>query len=250
VCHSEFPDKHAGPYAYDDCLSCHDSAHDPANRAYSPGYNLSQRDYMSQYFVLADDLTRNNFRWTPRGNHEEYNNCSLCHLNAESVNYTTAAENLMNVNGTDCSTSCHSWIDPQTTSAPITLLTSTPNPFSKHSDIFNNATTGGCAGLCHQGNPTNPVFDGSGHGTVTNCLSFACHGNAQGFQGTGGTLHTNHGDYLAYVGLECFQACHRLQKGEPIDGGCYDCHKSGHDPRINTSSPCYQCHSSNMPSPP
>lgn len=244
-CHSDSPPDHTGPQRYEDCLTCHNSAHDPANRAYRPGYNLSQRDYMTRYFVMGGGLTRVNFNWVSRGNHEVYNDCGLCHPSSQKSNYSAAAQAVMNINGTDCSENCHSWIDPLTTGTPFSHLTSSPNPFPKHSQIFNNATTGGCAGFCHQGNPANPNYDGTGHGTVTDCATSNCHANPQGFESTGGISHKKHSEHLDLVDLKCSEACHSLS-GQPLEGGCYDCHKSGHDPRILSSSPCYTCHVNNL----
>jgi len=246
-CHSSSPSDHTGPYTNEDCLACHNSPHDPKNIALRPGYNLSQRDYMINYLEWNNDRVTS-FGWVKRGNHLEYGSCTLCHASAEEPIYPTSAQNLMNISGTDCSLGCHSWIDTTTTGRPNVLLTSTPNPFSGHLDeIFNNATGGGCAGTCHQLNPSIPDYSGSGHGTVANCLNSDCHG--PGFDNRDWE-HVEHEHNLDLLGIVCGEVCHKPlfpDEGEPIDGGCYDCHKSGHDPRIMNVSPCYTCHFDNLP---
>ena len=109
-----------------------------------------------------------------------------------------------------------------------------------YTQIFNDAALGGCAGYCH--NSTNaPYMDGTGHGVITNCLD--CHGNAFYYSGR---LHVDHKDMLERANLECYQSCHKAGNdyGAPIDGGCYDCHKSGHAPYLMETSACYaaNCH--------
>ncbi|UCE73740.1 MAG: NapC/NirT family cytochrome c [Methanomassiliicoccales archaeon] len=246
-CHSKTPKDHLGPYDNDQCLGCHNSAHDPTNRALHPGYNLSQRDYMSVYFQVDENYTANNFNWTKRGNHPVSDDCSECHISPEETSYPAAALGLMNASGTDCSTSCHSWIDPVSTGDPFTLLTS-ETKWGKHADLFDNETDGGCAGYCHQSDPESPVFDGSGHGDIALCLNQDCHG--WGFVSDSGVIHERHKDYLGDPGsgTGCWEVCHKtgVYYGAPINGGCYDCHKSGHDPRIIDESPCFECHGNNM----
>jgi len=186
------------------------------------------------------------FGWVKRGNHIQYDDCMECHANAEESIYPTSAKNLMNVSGADCSVSCHSWIDTTSTGNPYNLLTSAPNLFPGHTDeIFNNASGGGCAGRCHQSDPDNPILSGLDHGIITNCLDPKCHG--PGYYGVG-PLHVEHGNMLSNSSLSCFDVCHKSiasDQGKPINGGCYDCHKSGHDPKIMDVSPCITCHSVN-----
>jgi nitrate/TMAO reductase-like tetraheme cytochrome c subunit len=256
VCHSSSPPSHDSGLTFDDCIDCHQTAHDPLKRAPRPGYNLSQRDFMSNYFILNETLITQSFNWISRGDHQDNDTCMDCHSDYDTSIYPPSAQILMNVSGTDCSLNCHEWIDPTTTFKPIDLLNQSSNPFPKHMDIFKNATTGGCAGSCHQSNPSSPVFDGSGHGVITNCLDSKCHG--PGFVGFSGPIHDDHKrmivDYGAIIGVNCddVSICHESasKKGAPIDGGCYDCHKSGHDPVIMTTSVCYAgsgCHDINQP---
>jgi hypothetical protein len=252
-CHSGAPTDHDPSYKFEQCLNCHESTHDPLKKAPSLGSALSQRDYMSSYFVLNTTDMTESFRWIERGNHDlafdpRNGDCAQCHPDSETTIYPISAQPLMNVSGLDCAGSCHEWIDPITTGTPISLINDSSNPFFRHFDIFNSTTSGGCVGTCHQSDPSAPVFDGSGHGEITDCLNSDCHGG--GFTLSGST-HTDHQDMLTWTNpnLECYTVCHKggIDYGEPIDGGCYDCHKSGHDPRILTTSPCYTatCHAQN-----
>jgi hypothetical protein len=217
------------------------------------GFDLSQRDYFNSSYILnITDMTQS-FKWISRGNHPVNDTCSDCHSDYDASIYPPSAQILMNVSGKDCSNSCHEWINPTTTSIPFTLLNQSSNPFPKHMEIFENATTGGCAGTCHQPNPSSPIFDGTGHGEITDCLDSSCHG--PGFIGSGGPIHDDHifhvENYTVFTGVACYDVCHKsgLEFGEPIDGGCYNCHKSGHDPQIMDTSPCYisGCHDTNQP---
>ncbi|UCG69708.1 MAG: hypothetical protein JSV09_01405 [Thermoplasmata archaeon] len=252
-CHGTSPSNHARTYdSNEKCLACHNSPHDPVNRAPQPGFDLSQREYMINYYNFDTSNMTASFGWVNRGNHQVFTDCTECHSSAEEVKYPASAQALMNVTGTDCSGSCHEWIDSTTSGKPITLLNEPSNPFSAHLDnIFNNATVGGCAGSCHQSNPSLPDYSGDGHGTIANCLNSDCHG--PGFDDLG-PLHVEHGDMLSFSSLTCFEVCHKQKDfpdyGEPIDGGCYDCHKSGHNPKILSTSSCYVgpgCHESNKP---
>jgi hypothetical protein len=245
ICHSSPPAGHTIDYPVDECLECHDTPHSPAKLQLRPGYNLTQRAYMSQYFVLDTLNATNSFSWAKRGNHSIYSDCFSCHSDAETSIYTPSAQILMNVSGTDCSENCHSWIDPISSGDPYNLLTSATE-WVNHTVIFDNATYGGCAGKCHQNDVTNPVYDGTGHGIVSSCLIEDCHGS-----GYPGKIHDDHINHLVSTpGVSCEDVCHDLDPlsyKAPINGGCYDCHKSGHDPSIMDTSPCYICHSSNLP---
>jgi hypothetical protein len=245
-CHSITPALHDPTYVFEDCVDCHGSAHDPLKKAPSPGSSLSQRDYMSTYFVLNKTIITESFRWIPRGNHGDYTDCTECHSDSESTTYPVSVQPLLNASGTNCAGSCHEWIDPVSTMTPISLINDSTNSFSKHFEIFNTTGDGGCAGTCHQSDPSNPIYDGTGHGTITNCLNSDCH---KGEFSLSGSTHRKHQDMLDLSDLECYEACHKkgIEYGEPIDGGCYDCHKSGHDPRILTTSACYSCHATNIP---
>jgi hypothetical protein len=252
-CHSSPPATHDTGLTDEECLDCHDSAHNPLNRAPVPGYSLSQREYMNATFILnITDMTQS-FRWMDRGNHPDNDTCVDCHTDYDVPIYPASAQILMNVSGVDCSNSCHEWIDPITTGNPFTLLNQSSNPFPKHMEIFNNATSGGCAGTCHQAIPSSPILDGTGHGEIANCLNAGCH--RSGFESTG-PIHDTHedmvNDYEVLTGVACGEVCHKwpLGFGEPIDGGCYDCHKSGHDPVVMQTSVCYLgpgCHDINQP---
>ncbi len=248
LCHSSPPAGHTLDYSIDECLQCHDTAHSPAKLQLRSGYFLSQRNYMSAYFTLDKENTTNSFSWSKRGNHEEYSNCFTCHSDAETSIYPAGAKVLMNVGGANCAGSCHTWINSTSTGLPYNLLTSATE-WVNHTKIFNNATYGGCAGKCHQNDVLNPVYDGTGHGTVTSCLTEDCHGS--GFPGKIHNDHQNHLEkFTPITGVGCENVCHNLDPlsyGAPINGGCYDCHKSGHDPSIMDISPCYTCHSSNLP---
>jgi hypothetical protein len=250
-CHSSTTPNHSPDYEYEDCLECHRTAHSPTLLASMPGGNLSQRDYMSSYHEIDVDSTSNSFIWIKRGNHVEYDNCSECHIDSETSLYPASAVPLMNASGTDCAGTCHSWIDTSTTGDPFTLLNEPSNTFTKHFESF-NGSTGGCSGTCHQSNPNSPVYDGTGHGEITTCLNDNCHGGGD-FYPFGGWLHEEHGDMLSASNLECGDRCHD-GSGKSfvlINGGCYDCHKSGHVPRILDTSPCYRvgelsCHINNV----
>ncbi|MEE9152205.1 MAG: hypothetical protein V3U20_10300, partial [Thermoplasmata archaeon] len=246
-CHSSSPPDHTGPYTNEQCLDCHNSPHNPLNRAPGPGYGLSQRDYMNASLTQFIENLDSPFNWSRRGNHEEYSDCTECHASAEESIYPAAALSLMNVSGTDCTSgSCHSWIDTTSTGTPYDLLTSATE-WLNHTEIFNNATDGGCAGTCHQSNPSSPVYDGSGHGDIANCLNDDCHGQNGVFDPD---IHEDHKDMLSLSGLTCSDVCHKpniLDEDPIINGGCYDCHKSGHDPRIMDTSPCITCHATNQP---
>jgi hypothetical protein len=252
-CHSSSPatPTHDPGLTFDECLDCHQSTHNPLNRAPQPGYNLSQRDFMRNYLIFNQSDRIRSYNWISRGNHSEDDTCSECHSTYDDPLYPASAQALMNVTGADCSASCHEWIDPITTSKPFTLLNQSSNPFPKHMEIFMNATSGGCAGTCHQSNPSSPVYDGTGHGTITACLDSGCHGPE-----FPGSIHDEHEEmvtidpYPALTGINCGDACHTFDAvREPVEGGCYDCHKSGHDPVIMTTSACYQgpgCHDVNQ----
>ncbi len=248
-CHAGTQPGHDPSFAYDDCINCHKSAHDPSSQAPRPGAGLSQRDYMTDYWQTDPLSTVKIFEWIERGNHFQTEDCAQCHPDAQSVLYPAAAQGIMNVSGADCGSGCHDWIDPVTTGNPFTRLTDNSTEFSKHIDLFFNTTRGGCAGTCHQVDPTAPVYDGSDHGTITSCLDQACHDDSD-FNPSGGYLHTEHGGMLNMGSLDfqCGDLCHRGSgvNKELIDGGCYDCHRSGHDPRILSTSPCYQCHATNQ----
>jgi hypothetical protein len=245
LCHSgDLPEHNS--YDYEDCIDCHESAHDPFKQSPSPGSSLSQRDYMSNYFVLNWTIMTESFRWPQRGNHEAFSDCNECHIDAQSTMYPASAQLVMNVSRTDCAGACHGWIDPITTNTPISLINDSTNEFPKHFEIFNSTIDGGCAGTCHQSNPSSPIFDGTGHGTITNCLNGDCH---RAEFTLSGSTHKDHQRMLgeSYSDIDCYTICHKggIDYGEPIDGGCYDCHKSGHDPKILSSSPCYECHAIN-----
>jgi hypothetical protein len=252
-CHSGTSPGHDENNTYEDCVDCHGSAHDPLKKAPSLGSALSQRDYMSNYFVLNTTRITESFRWIERGNHDpsydpRNGDCAECHSDSETTIYPVSAQPIMNVSRMDCAGTCHDWIDPITTSSPISLINDSTNPFSRHFEIFNSSSEGGCVGKCHQSDPLNPVLDGTGHGTITNCLNSDCH---KGEFSLSGATHTKHQEMLTWTtpDLECYSVCHRggIDYGEPIDGGCYDCHKSGHDPKILDTSPCYSefCHEQN-----
>ncbi len=230
-----------------DCLRCHNSAHDPLNTAPHPGSALSQRDYMTDYYIMSIPM-RDSFTWVPRGNHEEYTDCTECHQSAEETTYSTSAQALMNVSNTDCAGSCHTWINPTSTGLPIDLFTSATEWTNHTVKIFNRSTNGGCAGYCHQTDMQNPVYDGTGHGAINSCLTTYCHGI--GFQNKIHDDHVKHvEDFTIMTGVGCGDVCHEEvdpDEDDPIyNGGCYDCHKSGHDPSIMATSPCYGCHDTN-----
>lgn len=245
-CHetSRVPD-HGITDPHDDCTECHDP-HDPQGKSPHPGGGRSQSDYMSTY-------APNSYDWVKRGHHPTPATCSDCHVSPGIVRYPVAAQSLMNASGQDCSGSCHEWIDTTTTGNPYTLLISS-NEFSEHEDLFeedDDEEQGGCAGRCHQSDPGNPVLDGSGHGTITNCLNSDCHGGD-----FPGDIHDDHKDALEddhWIGttrpldITCDKVCHKGLDDdfEPINGGCYACHQSGHVPRIVDTSPCIGCHRSN-----
>jgi len=232
-----FPADHSG--AESECMDCHDSAHNPYFIAPRPGGTLSQRDYMTEYYTLDPVDTTQNFAWNIRGSHDEYGYCGGCHLSPYDPVYPMNLT-LMSAPGQDCAGSCHNWTRISGIRAPYSLLSNTN---TNHSNIFNNATYGGCAGVCHQLDPLNPVYDGSGHGTVTNCLEGSCHGTDFLYAGSS---HQQHVAMLDDAGMECFELCHgsNSNDGAPIDGGCYNCHKSGHDPKLLSISACYGagCH--------
>jgi hypothetical protein len=202
---------------------------------------------MTAFFQPDPNSTVNTFIWIERGNHLDTANCGECHPDAQSSFYPLAAQALMNTSGKDCSDNCHEWIDPVTTGDPFVTLNDTSSDFLKHRDLFYNTSIGGCAGTCHQTDPTNPIYDGSDHGVITSCLDRACHDDSD-FNPSGGPLHDEHEFYLLATGFQCGDACHRGsgENIELIDGGCYDCHNSGHDPRILDTSPCYECHENNI----
>jgi hypothetical protein len=250
-CHSSSPTGHTVDYTFEQCLECHDTTHSPLKLPLRPGYLLSQREYMSTYFNLDIVDMTNSFTWVPRGNHDEYDDCMECHSDAKTPIYPPGAQSLMNVNSTDCSLGCHSWINTTSTGNPYDLFISATE-WVNHTKIFDNTTYGGCAGKCHQQDVQNPVYNGTGHGAINSCLTYNCHG--QGSDGFLGKTHDDHkkhvDDFTPITGVECREICHKLgptSNGDPIDGGCYDCHKSGHDPSIMVSSPCSGCHFGNLP---
>jgi hypothetical protein len=193
----------------------------------------------------------NSYDWINRGDHPSKSICADCHKGSEIYIYPITAQSLMNASNQDCSETCHEWIAVTTTGNPYTLLTSS-SEFSDHEDLFKgNDNQGGCAGYCHQSDPENAVLDGTGHGTIANCLNNDCHG-----WGYTGDIHDDHKEALEDdhwhpktrpSNIACDEVCHKGMDDdfEPINGGCYACHKSGHDPQIIETSPCIECHNDN-----
>jgi hypothetical protein len=261
-CHkgASYPPRHAS-YVTTECLNCHSSAHDPTNSAPRPGSSLSQKEYLENYFIFNKIRLKNTFYWVGRGNHEIGEPCDLCHDYAESVKYSNSSLALLNATGSDCAGSCHNWIDPITTKDPFDQINSST---TKHnSEIFNNASRGGCGGFCHQGDPSSPDLNGSQHVVISNCLDAGCHES----QFAGGNLSQGHRDHeqgLEDAQIDCFTVCHSDIDGDHSDcigchshyaqygsvpyseklvaGGCYGCHKSGHDPGLLPENPCKDCH--------
>jgi hypothetical protein len=261
-CHSSsgYPQGHAD-YRVDECFDCHRSAHDPANSRPMPGISLSQKDYMENYNVYSKVYLKNTFAWVVRGNHTVGKNCTLCHDSAVETRYTPSSLLLVNSTGVDCSENCHGWIDPVNTQYPFVLLNSSSSNHTQK--IFNNASRGGCAGFCHQEDPGIPDLSNPRHGALPNCLNDQCHGK----EFTGGNQSQGHRDHekgLEDAQVDCFSVCHtdidsnhddcvgchahyaiygRVPATERLaDGGCYGCHKSGHDPKLVVDNPCSECH--------
>jgi hypothetical protein len=261
-CHSDsdYPRNHSS-YRDDECFDCHRSAHDPTNSQPMPGISLSQREYMENYNIYSKVYLRNTFAWVVRGNHKIGEQCHLCHDSATETKYTNSSLLLFNTAGTDCSEGCHDWIDPATSQYPFDLLNSSSTNHT--AKIFNNASRGGCAGYCHQKDPSQPDLVDPSHGALPNCLDANCHGP----EFLGGNLSQGHRDHekgLEDAQVDCFTVCHtdidsnhddcvgchahyaifgRVPATERlVDGGCYGCHKSGHDPTLVIENPCSDCH--------
>ena len=216
-CHWDtlYPVLHS-PYQPSQCVKCHNSAHDPNNAAPQPGRALSQRDYMSNYYIFSKIRLKESFAWNPRGNHEQGVSCSQCHNSPEEARYTNSSLSVIKSTGTDCSQGCHGWIDPNNAGDPFLLINAS---VSRHNtDIFNNASRGGCAGYCHQMDPEQPDVNGTGHGIIANCLNSKCHGD--GFEGSNQT-HMDHREGLEDAGLDCFMLCHT---DDTDHSDCYGCH--------------------------
>lgn len=262
ICHEgiNFPASHY-PYKSTECQDCHRSTHDPTNSAPRPGSSLSQKEYMENYFVFDKVRLKNTFSWQLRGNHNLVDPCDLCHDSAILINYTDSSLPLLNLTGADCAQGCHKWVDLNTTQDPFVLLNSS---ITKHnSEIFNNASRGGCVGYCHQKNPSLPDLNGSKHGVITNCLDAECHED-QFEGGNQSQTHRDHEKGLEDAQVNCFSVCHTDMDGDHSDcigchshyaqygrvpyseklvaGGCYGCHKSGHDPALLPDGPCKDCH--------
>ena len=258
-CHRDtlYPAQHSS-YSSKQCLKCHNSAHDPNNAAPQQGSSLSQRDYMSNYYIFSDFKLYLSFSWNPRGNHELGESCIQCHNSPVETVYPNSSLPVINSTGTDCAQGCHDWIDSDNAGDPFLLINASA---TKHNtEIFNNASRGGCAGYCHQADPQQPIVNGTGHGAIANCLDAKCHGHE--FEGTNQT-HMDHREGLEDAGLDCFSLCHTDDtdhsdcygchtqhakdgtvptSARPLNGGCYDCHKSGHDPGLLPENPCKDCH--------
>jgi hypothetical protein len=243
----------------ENCYLCHKSAHDPVKINYVLGYNLSQKDYFDEYWTLAPFSTYSTFSWNARGNHTEDESCALCHPEPEKSEYPSSTLLILNASKTPCTTGCHVWIDESSTGRPDVLLASS-NTLHR-TQIYENVSRGGCAGYCHQDDPDTPVLNGFGHSVINNCLDTVCHG--ENFI-QNGSLHLSHKQGLEDTGINCYNLCHgyytsehqdcntchdqHAETGEdtlslePVEGGCYGCHKSGHDPSLLADNPCSECH--------
>jgi predicted CXXCH cytochrome family protein len=262
-CHSgtSYPLRHPD-YVSTECLDCHWSAHDPTNSAKTPGSTLSQKQYLKIYYKQDQVRMKGTFSWISRGNHTLGDPCTPCHESATTIKYPNSSLPKLNSSGEDCSQGCHGWIDPVSSSEPYALLSSST---SNHTiRIFNDASLGGCAGYCHQEDPSQPDYVDPEHGVITNCLDSLCHGG--GFEGGNlSAMHRAHVHGLENTTYDCFSLCHTdLDTSDHddclwchshyakygtlpatqslIEGGCYGCHKSGHDPSLLADNPCSECH--------
>jgi hypothetical protein len=216
---------------------------------------------MENYYIHNKIRLKNTFSWVVRGDHKIGEPCDLCHDSAVETKYTNSSLLLLNITGSDCSEGCHDWIDLNTTLDPFILINTST---TKHnSEIFNNASRGGCGSFCHQEDPSQPDLNGSQHGVISNCLDAQCHGS----QFKGGNQSKGHQDHekgLEDAQVACYSVCHTDIDADHNDclgchghyekygkvpatekliaGGCYGCHKSGHDPGLLPDNPCKECH--------
>ncbi len=171
---------------------------------------------------IEKDHTNSFDYWPGRGTHVNTNianeNCVQCHdAHKTSLNRYT---DLTAFDNKGCANGCHNWFEPE--DRPEFLL---ENTNTKHKTLYDEDN---CTGLCHLDNDVD-VEDI--HSNVSTCMDEACHMSdfSSFLTGPG---HISHSNVAQALGYDCYTVCHD-DKGEYITPGCYECHYSGHDPRIS-----------------